>query len=39
MNELGQILLRLGIGQYVDAFIAEGFDNWETVLDITESDL
>jgi hypothetical protein len=39
MTELGPILARLGIDQYLDAFIGEGFDTWETVLDITESDL
>jgi hypothetical protein len=39
MTDLGPILARLGIDQYLDAFIGEGFDTWETVLDITESDL
>ncbi|KAK3310078.1 uncharacterized protein B0T15DRAFT_23298 [Chaetomium strumarium] len=29
----------LGITQYLDAFIEQGFDTWETILDITESDL
>lgn len=29
----------LGITQYLDAFLEQGFDTWETILDITESDL
>lgn len=29
----------LGISQYLDAFLDQGFDTWETILDITESDL
>ncbi|KAH8731470.1 hypothetical protein GQ44DRAFT_722439 [Phaeosphaeriaceae sp. PMI808] len=39
MSDLRQQLARLGLAQYFDAFTAEGFDTWETVLDITESDL
>jgi len=39
MTDLAAILDRLGLGLYVDNFLAEGFDVWETVLDITESDL
>ncbi len=39
MSELGYVLARLGISQYLESFIAEGFETWETVLDITESDL
>ncbi|KAF2499378.1 hypothetical protein BU16DRAFT_269122 [Lophium mytilinum] len=39
MNDLGERLERLGLSQYLDAFVAEGFDTWETILDITESDL
>ncbi len=39
MSELGLILSRLGLDQYLDALIGEGFDTWDTVLDITESDL
>ncbi|KAH3916011.1 hypothetical protein HBH56_067710 [Parastagonospora nodorum] len=39
MSDLKQRLARLGLSQYLDAFTAEGFDTWETVLDITESDL
>lgn len=39
MSGLGERLERLGLAQYHDVFVAEGFDTWETVLDITESDL
>jgi len=36
---LGTILGELGIAQYLEAFLEQGFDSWETILDITESDL
>jgi hypothetical protein len=39
MTELGPHLERLGLEQYLDAFVGEGFDTWETLLDIQESDL
>ncbi|KAL5400600.1 hypothetical protein PMIN03_012248 [Paraphaeosphaeria minitans] len=39
MSDLGERLARLGLSQYLEAFVSEGFDAWETVLDITESDL
>lgn len=39
MSDLGPIFDRLGLGQYVEKFCEEGFEAWETVLDITESDL
>ncbi|MCJ1241465.1 hypothetical protein MMC14_009470 [Varicellaria rhodocarpa] len=39
MTELEPVLARLGIVHYLQAFLQEGFDTWETVLDITESDL
>ncbi|KAH7077273.1 hypothetical protein FB567DRAFT_552804 [Paraphoma chrysanthemicola] len=39
MSDLRQRLARLGLSQYLQVFTAEGFDTWETVLDITESDL
>ncbi|KAB5514918.1 high mobility group box domain-containing protein [Coniochaeta sp. 2T2.1] len=29
----------LGITQYLEIFLEQGFDTWETILDITESDL
>lgn len=39
MTELGPVLSRLGLSQYLQSFVEEGFDTWETVLEITESDL
>lgn len=39
MSELAYVLARLGISQYLESLIEEGFETWETVLDITESDL
>lgn len=39
MNDLGVRLERLGLSQYLQSFISEGFDTWDTILDITESDL
>lgn len=39
MSDLGYVLARLGIPQYLESFVEEGFETWETVLDITESDL
>ncbi|KIX06935.1 uncharacterized protein Z518_04911 [Rhinocladiella mackenziei CBS 650.93] len=38
MTDLAPHLQRLGLEQYLDAFIGEGFDTWETVTDIQESD-
>jgi hypothetical protein len=39
MSDLKDRLARLGLSQYHEVLAAEGFDTWETVLDITESDL
>ncbi|KAI1083250.1 hypothetical protein F5B20DRAFT_453289 [Whalleya microplaca] len=39
MNSLEVIFGELGISQYLNAFVDQGFDSWETILDITESDL
>ena len=39
MTDLGPILSRLDLAQYLPRFLNEGFDTWETILDITESDL
>ncbi|KAI0175695.1 hypothetical protein GGR52DRAFT_324915 [Hypoxylon sp. FL1284] len=39
MNSLEAIFGELGLSQYLDAFVGQGFDSWETILDITESDL
>lgn len=38
-NNLEEVFRELGISQYLDAFIDQGFDTWDTILDITESDL
>ncbi|CAG5137194.1 uncharacterized protein ALTATR162_LOCUS50 [Alternaria atra] len=39
MTDLAEELERLGLSEYLDVLVAEGFDTWETVSDITESDL
>ncbi|KAI1094990.1 hypothetical protein F5B19DRAFT_489885 [Rostrohypoxylon terebratum] len=39
MNSLEIIFGELGISQYLEAFVDQGFDSWDTILDITESDL
>ncbi|KIN04068.1 hypothetical protein OIDMADRAFT_143526 [Oidiodendron maius Zn] len=39
MTEVEEIFAELGISQYLDVFIEHGFDTWESVQDITESDL
>ncbi|KAF2200741.1 hypothetical protein GQ43DRAFT_472412 [Delitschia confertaspora ATCC 74209] len=39
MTDLEEHLNRLGLSQYLPSLLAEGFETWETVLDITESDL
>lgn len=36
---LESVFAELGISQYLDVFVDQGFDTWETILDITESDL
>lgn len=38
MPELRSIFAELGLSQYLDDFIDQGFDTWQTILDITESD-
>ncbi|KAH8890869.1 hypothetical protein GQ53DRAFT_782156 [Thozetella sp. PMI_491] len=38
-QQLDSIFEGLGIAQYLDVFVDQGFDTWETILDITESDL
>lgn len=40
MTQLLEVVFgELGITQYLDSFLEQGFDTWETILDITESDL
>ncbi|KFY30950.1 hypothetical protein V493_01524 [Pseudogymnoascus sp. VKM F-4281 (FW-2241)] len=39
MNELAEKLEELDLAEYLDRFLDQGFDTWDTVLDITEPDL
>ena len=39
MTEFVDTLNKLGLSAYTARFIAEGFDTWETLCYITESDL
>lgn len=39
MDSLETKLEQLGLAQYAEALIENGFENWATVLDITEDDL
>jgi hypothetical protein len=39
MTDLREELKRLEMSQYLEGFVAEGFDSWERILDIRESDL
>lgn len=39
MTELADIFDELGLTQYLDSFLDQGFDTWDTILDITEPDL
>jgi hypothetical protein len=40
MTQLLEVVFgELGITQYLESFLEQGFDTWETILDITESDL
>lgn len=38
-HDLESVFAELGISQYLATFVDQGFDTWETILDITESDL
>jgi hypothetical protein len=38
-RHLDPIFRELGLSQYLDAFVDQGFDSWDTILDIQESDL
>jgi hypothetical protein len=38
MTALEDIFAELGISHYLGDFIEQGFDSWDTILDITESD-
>lgn len=37
--DLESILAELGLSQYLGAFVEQGFDEWDIILDIQESDL
>jgi hypothetical protein len=39
MADIRTLLNRLGMLEYTDRFIVEGFDTWEVVMDIRETDL
>ena len=39
MTQLEEMFEELGLSQYLDSFLEQGFDTWETCLDIRESDL
>jgi hypothetical protein len=39
MTELAEKLDELDLAQYLDRFHEQGFDTWDTILDITEPDL
>ncbi|TQV99428.1 hypothetical protein V2A60_004904 [Cordyceps javanica] len=38
-RELESVFAELGLAHYLDAFVDQGFDSWDTILDIQESDL
>jgi hypothetical protein len=38
-TEVGDIFSELGLSEYVDIFLEQGFDTWDSILDITKSDL
>jgi hypothetical protein len=37
-DSLGDIFAELGLSSYLSSFVEQGFDSWDTILDITESD-
>lgn len=39
MEDVTTLLDRFGMSEYTDRFLAEGFDAWDVVRDITEADL
>jgi hypothetical protein len=38
-RSLEGVFAELGLTPYLGAFVDQGFDTWETILDIQESDL
>ena len=39
MTELAEKLDELDLAQYLERFLEQGFDTWDTILDIKETDL
>ena len=39
MTELAETFDELDLAQYLDRFLEQGFDTWDTILDITELNL
>ena len=39
MADLTDVLARLGLSEYLQVLVENGFHSWETVVDITEEDL
>lgn len=39
MSRFKLTLENLGLSDYEERLVSEGFDTWETLVDITESDL
>ncbi|KFY50722.1 hypothetical protein V495_00110 [Pseudogymnoascus sp. VKM F-4514 (FW-929)] len=39
MTDVAEILNELNLTQYLDSFLQQGFETWDIILDITESDL
>jgi hypothetical protein len=37
--DLESTFAELGLSQYLGAFVEQGFDEWDIILDIQESDL
>jgi len=37
--KLEAIFREIGLEEYLDAFVEQGFDTWDTILDIQERDL
>lgn len=38
-HQLESTFRDLGLSQYLGTFVDQGFDTWDTILDIQESDL
>jgi hypothetical protein len=38
-RDLDAVFSELGLSQYLDTFVDQGFDTWDTILDIQETDL